>query len=417
MDKPREGARRRRIIRRVVWIGLLAIAIPLITIALSRLKPAAPTVERSTIWPDTVKRGPMLREVRGLGTLRPEEILFIPANQEGRVEKIILRPGVKVTKDSLILVLTNPELELAAEDLKWQLKAADANLADLKVKLSTIRLDLQAALARTESELVQARLRYEREEALSKEGLTPDLNVKLSKATADELAKRFEIDRNRLAISVDSAAAQIAAQEVNLSKLRAQLQLKREQVDLLKVRAGTEGVLQEMVVEVGQRIPAGGLLAKVAQPWKLKAEVRVPETMAKDVMIGQLAKVDTHNGIIEGKVSRIDPAVLNGTVTVDIRLEGTLPQGARPDLSVDGTIELERLTDVLNVQKPMGAQPNSLISLFRIDTSGKEANRVKVRIGRVSVNHVEIIEGLNAGDQVILSDMSAWDAHDRIRLN
>jgi HlyD family secretion protein len=417
MDVPREGARRRRIIRRAIWIGLLVIIVPLITVALSRLKPAAPTVERSTIWPDTVKRGPMLRQVRGLGTLRPEEILFIPAIQEGRVEKIILRPGVKVTKDSLILILTNPELELAAEDVKWQLKAAEANLTDLKVKLSTSKLDLQAGVARTESELVQARLRYEREAALAKEGLAPDLNVKLSKATADELVKRFDIDLHRLAISADSATAQIASQEVGIAKLRAQLQLKKEQVDNLKVRAGAEGVLQEMPVEVGQRIAPGGLLAKVAQPWKLKAEVRVPETQAKDVMIGQYSQVDTHNGVIDGRVMRIDPAVLNGTVTVDIKLEGALPQGARPDLSVEGTIELERLNDVVFVQKPMGAQPNSLISLFRIDAAGKEATRVKVRIGRVSVNHVEIVEGLKVGDQVILSDMSAWDAHDRIRLN
>jgi HlyD family secretion protein len=417
MDVPREGARRRRIIKRIIWISLLAVAVPLITLALSRLKPAAPTVERSTVWPDTVKRGPMLRQVRGLGTLRPEEIQFIPAIQEGRVDKVVLRAGVNVKPNSLLVILSNPELTTAMEDYRWQIKAAEANLLDLKVKLVTARLDLQSAVARVESEFVQANLKYEREDALNKQGLSPDLNVKLAKATAEELAKRFDIDKKRLEISAESTQAQIASAEVNIEKLRAQYDLKKTQVESLNVRAGTEGVLQEMAVEPGQRVAPGTLLAKVAQPWKLKAEVKIPETQAKDVVNGQIAQVDTHNGVIPGKVMRIDPAVVNGTVTVDIRLEGELPPGARPDLSVDGTIELERLNDVVYVQKPMGAQPNSLISLFRYDADEKEATRTKVRIGRVSVNHVEILEGLKVGDKVILSDMSAWDAHDRVRLN
>ena len=417
MDVPREGARKRRIIRRVVVGGVLAIAIPLVTWALSRLKPAAPSVEKSTLWTDSVKRGPMVRQVRGLGTLVPEEILWIPAVNEGRVDQVVLRPGAEVKPDTILLVLSNPELELAAEDLRWQVKAAQATLKDLKVKLETARLDLRSAVARVESEYIQAKLKWERDEALAKEGLTPDLTVKLSRATSEELAKRVEIDNKRLEISAASAEAQLAAQNVNIEKLQAAYELKRAQVNNLRIRAGTEGVLQQMPVEVGQRVTPGTVLAKVAQPWKLKAEIRIPETQAKDVMIGQPAQVDTHNGVIQGRVSRIDPAAVSGNVTVDIKLEGQLPQGARPDLSVDGAVELERLTDVLYVQRPVFGQPNSLVGLFKLAPDEKEAVRVQVRIGRVSVQTVEILEGLNVGDKVVLSDMSAWDGHDRLRLN
>lgn len=417
MDVPKQGARRKKIIRRTIIGVSLAVAIPLITWGLSRLKPAAPSVEKSTLWTDSVKRGPMLRQVRGLGTLVPEEVLWIPAVNEGRVDKILLRPGAQVRRNTLLMVLSNPELELAAEDLKWQVKAAEANLKDLRVKLETSRLDLRAAVARVESEFVQAKLKAERDEALGKEGLTPDLNVKLSRAASDEAAKRFEIDRKRLEISATSAEAQLAAQQVQIEKLRAAYQLKKEQVENLKIRAGADGVLQQVPVEVGQRLAAGTILAKVAQPEHLKAEIKIPETLAKDVMIGQSAQVDTHNGIIAGRVARIDPAAVNGNVTVDIRLEGNLPAGARPDLSVDGIVELERLTDVLYVQRPVFGQPNSLIGLFKLSPDGREASRVQVRIGRVSVQTVEILDGLKVGDQVVLSDMSAWDGHDRLRLN
>lgn len=417
MDVPKQGARRKKIIRRTIIGVALAVAIPLITWGLSRLKPAAPSVEKSTLWTDSVKRGPMLRQVRGLGTLVPEEILWIPAVNEGRVDKILLRPGAQVRRNTLLMVLSNPELELAAEDLKWQVKAAEANLKDLRVKLETSRLDLRAAVARVESEFVQAKLKAERDEALGKEGLTPDLNVKLSRAASDEAAKRFDIDRKRLEISATSAEAQLAAQQVQIEKLQAAYQLKKEQVEDLKIRAGADGVLQQVPVEVGQRLAAGTILAKVAQPERLKAEIKIPETLAKDVIIGQSAQVDTHNGIIAGRVARIDPAAVNGNVTVDIRLEGNLPAGARPDLSVDGIVELERLTDVLYVQRPVFGQPNSLIGLFKLSPDGKEASRVQVRIGRVSVQTVEILDGLKIGDQVVLSDMSAWDGHDRLRLN
>lgn len=417
MDVVRQGAKKRKIIKRVIWIAVLATVIPLVTWGLSRLKPAAPSVEKSTLWSDTVKRGEMVRQVRGLGTLVPEEIMWIPAISEGRVQQVVLRPGAKVTRDTVLLVLTNPEMELAMEDLKWQIKAAEADLKDLRVKLETSKLDLRAAVAKTESEFVQAKLKWEKEEALKRDGLTPDLNVKLARATSEELGKRFEIDKNRLEISSQSAEAQIASQRVKIEKLKAAYELKRQQVADLRIRAGNEGVLQQMAVEVGQRVALGTLLAKVAQPSKLKAEVKVPETQAKDVMIGQRAQVDTHNGVIEGVVSRIDPAATNGNVTVDIRLTGTLPQGARPDLSVDGVIELERLKDVMYVQRPVFGQPNSLISLFRYSPDEKEAARVQVRIGRVSVQTVEVLEGLKIGDKVVLSDMSAWDGHDRLRLN
>ncbi len=417
MDVPREGVRKRKLIRRVIFGGLVVIAVPLVTVGLARLKPAAPSVQGSTLWMDTVKRGPMVRQVRGLGTLVPEEILWIPAVNDGRVDKVVLRPGAQVKADTVLLVLSNPELELEMDDLRWQIKAAEANLSDLKVKLETAALDLRASVARVESEFIQAKLKWEREEALAKVGLTPDLNVRLARATSEELAKRFEIDKKRLEISAASADAQLAAQRVQIEKIRAAYDLKRKRVENLTVRAGTEGVLQQMAVEVGQRVTPGTVLAKVAQPWKLKAEIRIPETQAKDVMIGQLAQVDTHNGVIQGKVSRIDPAAVSGNVTVDVRLEGELPQGARPDLSVDGVVELERLTDVMYVQRPVSGQPNSLIGLFKVTPDGREAARVQVRIGRVSVQTVEILEGLQVGDRVVLSDMSTWDGYDRLRLN
>lgn len=417
MDVPREGARKKRIIRRTIIGVLILAAIPLITFGLSKLKPAAASVEKSTLWFDSVKRGPMVRQVRGIGALVPEEVLWIPAVTEGRVERVAIRPGAKVGPKTVVLVLSNPDLVLSAEDLKWQIRAAEATLADLKVKLETSRLDLRASVARVESEYVQAKLKWERDAALQKEGLTPDLTVKLSKATADELAKRYDIDVKRLEISGQSAQAQMDAQRVQIEKLKAAYALKRQQVDELTIRAGAEGVLQQLPVEVGQRVTAGTILAKVAQPSKLKAEIRIPETQAKDVMLGQEAEVDTHNGLIKGRVARIDPAAVNGNVTVDITLLGTLPPGARPDLSVDGVIELERLSDVLHVQRPVSGQPNSVISLFKLSADEKEAERVQVRIGRVSVQTVEIVDGLKAGDKVVLSDMTAWDSHDRLRLN
>jgi len=404
-------------IKRSLAIIVVLIAIPLITVGLNRLKPAAPNVERSSVWMDTVKRGPMLRQVRGLGTLVPEEILWIPAVQDGRVEKLQLRPGAIVNSNSIIMELSNPELALAMNDAEWQVKIAEATLADLKVKLETSQLEQRARTAQLESEFTRARLQYDRDDKLSQEGLTSELTVQLSKASSEELKKRFEIEEKRLAISGDSIDAQLASQRVTIEKLKAAFQLKKEQVEGLKIRAGADGVLQEMTLQVGQRVTPGTILAKVAQPQKLKAELKIAETQAKDILIGQLAVIDTRNGTVDGRVIRIDPAVVNGTVTVDVGIVGKLPDGARPDLSVDGTVEIERLNEVVFVGRPVFGQANSLVTLFKFDPATKEANRVQVKLGRSSVNTIEILEGLGVGDQVILSDMSAWDAHNRIKVN
>jgi HlyD family secretion protein len=393
------------------------ILVPLITWGLSTLKPAAPTVEKATVWPDTVKRGPMLIQVRGLGTLVPEEILWIPATTDGRVVRRFVLPGSPVTADTVVLELTNPELEQLALDAEWQLRAAQAQLNSLKAQLESQLLDQKAAAATVQSEYQQAKLNAEKDEELAKLGLGASLNVKLSKAKAEALTTRNSIEQQRLQVSSDSVKAQLDAQKARVEQLRALYELKRTQLDSLRVRAGAEGVLQELPVEVGQRVTAGTILAKVAQPTRLKAQLKIPETQAKDVQIGQVASIDTRNGIIPGSVMRVDPAVQNGTVTVDVKLEGALPKGARPDLSVDGTIEIERLRDVLYVGRPAFGQPNSTVGIFKLEAGGKEATRVQVKLGRSSVNTIEILSGLQVGDQVILSDMSAWDAFNRIRLN
>jgi HlyD family secretion protein len=419
MDVPRKGAARKRLIRRIVLGGIVAAAVPLITWGLSRLKPAAPTVERSTVWIDAVKRGPMLREVRGLGTLVPEETLLIPATTDGRVERIIIKPGTPVKSDDIILVLSNPELQTALVDAEFQLKAADAAYTDLRVQLESKGLDQKAVAAQVSADYHSARLKADRDTALARDGLVPDIDAKISVVTAEQLAARNEIEKKRLEITTESVQAQLAAQSVKVEQARAAYKLKLSQVEQLKVRAGTEGMLQALPVpvEVGQQVAAGTALAKVAQPWKLKAELKIAETQVKDVQIGQKTSIDTRNGIVPGRVVRIDPAVLNGTVTVDCKLEGALPQGARPDLSVDGTIELERLDDVVYVGRPVFGQAESTITLFKLEADGKHSSRVQVKLGRSSVNTIEIREGLRVGDQVILSDMSAWDQYDRIRLN
>ncbi len=380
------------------------------------MKPAAPTVERSTVWPDTVKRGPMLRQVRGLGTLVPEEILFIAAQTDGRVDRIAVRPGAVVGPETVLIQLSNPELQLAANDAEWQVKSAEATLTDLRVRLESQKLEQQSVAARVHSDYVQAKLKADLEQKLGEQGLTSEINLKTTKAIADELSNRSVIEKKKVEISGESIEAQLAAQRVQIQKLRAAWELKSAQVSQLTVRAGAAGVLQQLPVEVGQRLAPGTVLAKIAQPSKLKAELKVPETQAKDVVMGQEVQIDTRNGMITGRVSRIDPAVLNGTVTVDVRLEGELPSGARPDLSVDGSIEIERLNDVLYVGRPVLGQPNSTITLFKLDADGKEAVRVPVKLGRTSVATIEIVEGLKVGDQVLLSDMSAMDGHNRIRL-
>lgn len=417
MDKPREGVARKKLIQRILIGAVLLGLIGSATYMLGKLKPAAPTVEAATLWPDQVRRGPMVRNVRGLGTLVPEEIVQIPAIQEGRVEKRHFLPGVTVKPDTVLLEMSNPELQSQTVQAEWQLKSGEATLIDLKVRLESQRLDQKSKVAQVQSEFVQAKLKYDREAELAKSGLAADLNVRLAKATADELAQRLELEQQRLANMSEMIEAQMQAQRVEIERRRAEYKLKRDQVEQLKVRAGTPGVLQEVAIQVGQRVAAGTILARVAQPWKLKAELKIAETQAKDVLLNQVAQIDTRNGVIPGRVMRIDPAVVNGTVTVDVRLEGELPPGARPDLSVDGTIEQEKLADVVYIGRPVFGQPNSTVSLFKLTADGKEANRVTVKLGRGSVNQIEVLEGLQVGDRVILSDMSNWDNHSRIRLN
>ncbi len=417
MDVPRKSAARRKRIRQIIILVLVLAAIPVISVALSRLKPAAPSVERATVWLDTVKRGPMLRQVRGLGTLIPEDITVLPATTDGRVERRLVLPGTAVEPSTLIMVLSNPELQQGLVDAEWKLRAAQAELENLKVKLQSDRLTQEASAANVESEAHKNKLEADRDAELRRLGLIADITALKSKATAEDWANRDKIEKERLAIGPKAIQAQIAVQQATVEQLKAMFDLKKSQVEALNVRAGIHGVLQSLAVQVGQRVAVGTELARAVQPEKLKAELKIPETQAKDVALGQKAEVDTRNGIIPGAVSRIDPAAQNGTVTVDVKLEGALPPGARPDLSVDGTIEIEKLDDVLYVGRPTFGQPNSQVTLFRLDPDGKGATRVQVKLGRSSVNTIEILEGLRIGDQVVLSDMSAWDAYDRIRLN
>ena len=416
MDKPREGAARKRTIKRVVIILAMIMITGLITWGVNKLPQAAQSVEFGTVWPDTVKRGPMIRNMHGLGTLVPEEVLLIPANTDGRVERIILRPGAVVQPDTILLVLTNQELENASFNAEWQVKEAEARLKDLEVRLESQHLDLTSQTAKTGSELTQARLTSDRDEALVKLGLKADLEYKLTKAKAEELEGRSLIEKKRLAINLDSIKAQLNAENVKIENLRAAYQLKRKQVEQLKVRAGVQGVLQQLPVEVGQRVVAGAMLAKVAQPSKLKAELKIAETQAKDILLGQIASIDTRNGLIPGTVIRIDPASANGTVTVDVKLEGPLPKGARPDLSVDGTIDIERIPDALYMGRPVFGQPNTTVKMFKFDPVTMQAVRVPVKLGRSSVTAIEILEGLKVGDSVILSDMSQYENQDRLKL-
>jgi len=417
MDVKREGVAKKKRIKYAVYTILGLAVVGFASWRISLLKPAAPSVERATVWVDTVKRGPMVRQVRGLGTLVPEDILWIPAAFDSQVSKVFVKSGGPVQPDTVLVVLTNPDMDLAANDLEWQVKQAEANLSDLKVKLESSRLDQQVLTAQTESDLKQAQLTKDRDEQLLKMELKSDLEVKLSVAKYEELSNKIVLEKKRLDIMAESEQAQIDAQKVQIEKLRAAWVLKKQQVAELTIKAGTDGVLQEMTLQVGQRVRPGDVLAKVAQPRKLKAELKIAETQAKDILLGQPAEIDTRNGVIPGTVVRIDPNVVNGTRTVDCRLDGPLPAGAVPDLSVDGTVEIEKLNDVLFVGRPVFGQPNSQVGLFKLDGDGKGATRVPVKLGRSSVNTIEILDGLKIGDQVILSDMSAQDQSPRIQLN
>jgi HlyD family secretion protein len=415
IQRPASVARNRKIRRIIIGaVGLVVIA--LITVGLSRLKPAAPTVEKATVWPDTVKRGSMVRQVRGLGTLVPEDIRWIPAVTEGRVERIIVHPGAFVQADTVLLELSNPTQSQALFEAEQQLKAAEAQLSSTRVRIENDVLSQEASATGIAADSRQAKLQAEADAQLAKEGLVSSLTTMLSQVKSENLATRNDIEQKRLLQMRQSVRAQLAVQESEVDRIRALVALRRSQVTSLKVTPGLAGVLQQVPVEVGQQVGPGTNLARVADPTRLKAQLKIAETQAKDILIGQVASIDTRNGLIAGRVARIDPAVQNGTVTVDVALDGELPKGARPDLSVDGTIELERLENVLYVGRPAYGQEQSVVSLFKIDPDGVNAARAKVKLGRTSVNTVEILSGLKEGDQVILSDMSPFDAFDRVRL-
>ena len=416
MDIARPEAKRQKRIRRTIYIAAAVVLIPLVTYALSRLKPAAPSVDRATVWTDTVKRGPMLREVRGLGTLVPETIRLIPAATDGQVVQRNLLPGTPLKADTVILEMNNPELQQTALDAEYQMKGAEANLEQTKALLQNQLMDKRTQAASVSSAYHTAVLDKDTNEQLAANGLVSDLIYKKSQVVAEELAKQDELAQKEVETFSNSIASQVAVQQASLDQKRAMYNLKKSQLDQLKIRPGIDGVLQELDVEVGQKVLQGTVLARVAQPTHLKAALKIAETQAKDITIGQKASVDTHNGVIAGHVMRIDPAVVNGTVTVDVALDGALPQGARPDLSVEGTIELERLSDVLYVGRPVHGEANSTVGLFKVIDDGGSAVRAQVQLGRTSVNTVEIVKGLQIGDKVILSDMSAWDNYDRVQL-
>ncbi|HZS43456.1 MAG TPA: HlyD family efflux transporter periplasmic adaptor subunit [Blastocatellia bacterium] len=417
MDIQRKNVKTKKRVRRAIYITVGVVLLAGITVAVTRLKPAAPTVEWGVLWPDTVKRGPMVRNVRGLGTLVPEEIRWIPAVTQGRVEIIRAHPGDPVKADTVILELSNPETEQAAVDADSQLKQAEANLAKLKVQLVSDKLTQESAAAQVKSQYLQAKLQKDTNEQLAKDKLISDLQNTQSKMQADELENRNRIEQERLKIFDENIKAQIAVQEAQVDSLRANAALKHKELESLRVKAGEDGVCQVVPVEVGQQVQPGTNLARVTDPRKLKAQIQIAETQIKDVALGQPAEIDTRNGIVNGSVSRIAPSSQNGTFTVDVTLQGELPKGAKDNLSVDGTIELEHLNDVVSVGRPVHGQENSTISLFKISKDQTEAVRVQVKLGVSSVSSVQILEGLNPGDQVILSDMSQYDAVDRIRIS
>jgi HlyD family secretion protein len=417
MDIPRPSAAKEKRRKRIILWGGVGLGVIVITVLLGQLKPAAPTVERNLVWIDSVKEGPMVRQVRGLGTLVPQDIRFIAARTNGRVDQILLRPGAQVEPDTVLMILINPDVEQAALNSKLQLQASLAELEFLRSQVERELLAQEASSARVKSEYEQARLQEQVNSELFKEGLVATVILKQSQVAAEEAATRWALEQKRIDLARKTVGAQIAPKEAEVSRLRAQADLTQRDFDALTVRASYAGVLQALPLEVGQQVVPGSTLARVADPTRLKAEIRIAETQAKDVQAGQIASIDTRNGVVPGVVARVDPAVVNGTVLVDVTLTGDLPRGARPDLSVDGTVELERLDKVVYVGRPAFGQERSTVGIFRLSPDGKEANRVPVQLGRSSVNTIEIVQGLAPGDRVILSDMSNWENTDRVRLN
>lgn len=416
MDIQRKAGKTGKWVRRLAALAGLAGLVLAAVILLPRIKPAMPVVEKSAVWIDTVQRGPMLRQVRGVGVLTTEDVSWVPALTPGRVKRILVRAGTVVSADTEILELSNPELEETAVDARMQLRAAEAELKSLRVQLESQQLSQQAVEASVLSDYDQARLQADVNRELSKDGLISNVEMELSRMRSEELKTRHNIEKQRLAIGASAMAARLDVQQARVEQCRAQCRIKEEQLAALRVRAGLDGVLQEISVEAGQQVALGANLARVANPGRLKAEIRVPENQARDVAIGQSAVVDTRNGVIAGKVSRIDPSVRNGTVTVDIALTGELPKGARPDLSVDGAIELMRLADAVYVGQPTLAQENGTTVVYRLAPDGATAAKVPVSFGRVSVNVIEVLRGLQPGDRVILSDLTRCGDAERIQL-
>jgi HlyD family secretion protein len=417
MDIPRPSQAKAKLRKRLLIGGITGVALIGITIALARLKPAVPTVDRSLVWIDTVKRGPMTREVHGLGTLTPQDISWIPARTAAHVDRIVLNPGAAVEPDSIILTLSDPGVQQAALDADSQLKSAEADLENTKVQLQSSVLQAESDAATAQATYEQARLKASVEEELVKDGLDSALNLQLAKVTAQQSETLNRIQEKRYAFAQASTVPQIAVKQAVVDQDRAQARLRHADYDALNVRARMKGVLQSIAVDVGAQVQPGANLARVADPKHLMAQVQIAETQARDMQIGQKAQIDTHNGIVPGRVSRIDPSVTNGTVTVDVIFTDPLPKGARPDLSVDGTIELEHLEDVVFVGRPAFGDEHSTVGIFRLALDGAHAARTQVQLGRSSVSTIEIVRGLEPGDRVILSDMSQWDANDRIKLN
>ncbi len=402
--------------RMIITVVVVVLMLGGVTYGLTRLRPAAPTVDDATVWKDTVRRGPMILDVRGLGTLVPEDIRWIPAQSQARVDRIVLRSGDTVKPTSVVLELSDPQLQRDALDAEYQLKAAEADYANLRVQVNSELASQKANEASVRSDFEQAKLQAQVDEQLFKQGLTAEVTAKLSKVRAEQLAIRIKLEEERTRIASDSAQARLDAQRARVDQQKALYALRKSQLDALHVRAGINGVLQAVAVEVGQQVTPGTNLARVSDPKLLKAQIQIAETQAKDVVPGQKASIDTRNGIVQGHVTRIAAAPVNGTVAVDVSLDGPLPPGARPDLSVDGTITIENLRDVMYVGRPVHGQADSTIGIFKLTSDGSEATRVNVKLGRVSVNAVEVVSGLQDGDKVILSDMSQWDNVDRVRL-
>jgi len=415
-----ESVKKKKRQKQTAMIVVAVIAVLGATLGVSKLKPALQSVDGSTIWPDTVKRGSMQRQVRGLGSLVPipDDVRLIPAETDVRVERILILPGgTPIKPDAVIMELSNPQVEQEALNSDLELRSAEAEYHNTKAKIDSDLMSLRSAAATVEADYENAKREADQNRELKKIGVVSDSVLKASLSKEKELATRLKIEQDRIAESSKAIETQLAVQQTTIDQKKALAQLKHRQKDALKVRAGIAGVLQEVPVQVGQRLTQGTILAKVVQPEHLQAELKIPETQAKDIITGQKAEIDTHNGVVEGTVTRIDPAVQAGTVTVDVKLDGPPPKGARPDLSVDGTITLEKLDNVLYVGRPAFGQEKSSVGMFKMDPDGKTATRVKVDLGRSSVNFIEIVGGLKEGDQVILSDMSRFDTQNQIKID